>query len=278
MKRRRKKRRLRPQVKIILILAGAIILFLVGSLLLPKKEVAPDYSLVDQTEANIPATPYDYTKFNRNTTYLTYEDDNYTSITILDVSTHNKEIDWQQVKAAGIDYAFIRLGYRGYQEGILHVDDTFEYNYKEAKKAGVSLGIYFFSQSISEEEAMDEAFFVIDNLKDKEIDLPVVYDLEDIPGTAARVDNLEHELYTKMALAFCQKIEAAGYQPMIYTNKYWSEVFYDLPLIYNYPIWYAQYSYQPEYYYAFDIWQYSCTSKVPGVSTDCDLSIMFIPK
>lgn len=276
--KQRRKRKLRPQVKLILILVILIPLFIIGLFNLPKKDKKPDYTLVATETIDIPPMPYNFAHFFNEDHFVYYEDDNYYGVTVIDVSTHNGDIDWKAVKESGINHAFLRLGYRGYKEGILHVDDTFEKNYKEAKEVGITLGVYFFSQSINEQEAMDEAFFVLDNLKKKEIELPVVYDLEDMPGVDARTDNLEHEMYTKMALAFCQKIQDNGYQPMIYMNKYWSEAFYDLPLVYNYPIWFAQYNNLPNYNYDFTAWQYTDKATIPGVKTPCDVSIMFFRK
>ena len=186
----------------------------------------------------------------------TYEDDKYYSRLGVDVSAHNQEVDYEGLKDMGVEFVFIRLGYRGYSEGGLNLDTYFRHNYERAKEAGLEVGVYFFSQAINEHEAIEEALFVIEALKGLDLDLEVAYDLED--GHAnGRIKDLSKEEKSRNALAFCAKIEELGYEPLIYSNLHWLENEYVLEDILNYPIWFAQYSDHPDMIYPFKMWQYS---------------------
>ena len=207
-----------------------------------------------------------------------YEDDKYTSRLGIDVSAHQKDIDFNKVKNDGISFVFIRLGYRGYSEGHLNLDETFLDNYHKAKEAGLDVGVYFFSHAIDEKEAIDEAYFVRDNIKGLELDLPIVYDLEDIDYDTSRLVDVSGEQRTKNAMAFAAKIEEFGYKPMIYTNLDWTINHYDLEQIMNYDIWYAQYSDYPDFKYYYEIWQYTDSGRVNGIDVPVDINMMLVEK
>lgn len=207
---------------------------------------------------------------------LSYEDDNYYSMAGIDVSEHQGVIDWQKVKEAGIEFAYLRAGFRGYSIGGLHEDHCFYDNYKGAKENGIKVGVYFFSQAINEEEAREEAEFVHQMIKDLEIDLEVVYDYE-MPEES-RIRNLEKSQYTLNALSFATAIMTYGYKPMIYANLDWIYHVYDMSKILNYDLWYAQYYQEPEVVYAYKIWQYSENGHLDGINEDVDLNVRFIPK
>lgn len=193
---------------------------------------------VSETEINpaVPKHPYDLDLFLHNGQKLSYDSDSYTSQSGVDVSHHQGEINWNAVKDAGFKFAFIRLGYRGYTSGELCLDRYFFQNIKKAQSCSLDVDIYFFSQAINEQEAIDEANFVIDNLKDYHLDLPVVYDPESILDDDARTDNISGEQFTKNTLAFCKTIQAAGYEPMIYSNMLWEAFELDLSQLTDYPI------------------------------------------
>ena len=210
--------------------------------------------------------------------YIHYEDDRYYSITGIDVSSHQKDIDFNKVKEAGISFVYIRCGYRGYSEGIIHEDSYFKKNYEAAKKAGLMVGVYFFSQAIDEKEAIDEAYFVRDMIKGLDIDLSVAYDLESIDYDESRTDDLEIEEKTSCAMAFASKIEEFGYQPMIYTNLEWANNHYDLKQIMNYDIWYAQYNDKPDFPYQYTIWQYTDKGSIYGITVETDVNMMMVKK
>ena len=210
-----------------------------------------------------------------------YEDDNFTSSFGIDVSTFQDEIDWNKVKNDSVEFAYIRIGRRGATTGLLYEDDLFEANYEGAKKAGLKIGVYFFSQAINETEARQEADWVIDKLKGKEIDLPIAYDCEEVflENELSRVIFLDKEGITKNALAFCRRLEEKNYHPIIYTYQFWADNYYDMEQLSSYPIWFAQYDVdEPKLDYPISIWQYSDKGTINGISTPVDLNIMFIKK
>ena len=227
--------------------------------------------------STLPRHNYDFNKLITSPHYQ-YEDENYSSIYGIDVSAHQKDIDWQKVKDSGVEFAYIRLGYRGYTEGGLNLDEYFNTNYEQAKSVGLKVGVYFFSQAVDKKEAMEEAFFVLEHIQDKELDLPIVYDLEDISYDESRMAHLDGQAWTDNALAFLQKIEENGYACMLYSNLYWAMEYYDLHEVLHYPLWFAQYSDYPEFPYQFTIWQYSENGTITGINEPVDLNIMFIPK
>ena len=209
----------------------------------------------------------------------TYTGSDYQVLRGIDVSEHQHEIDWAQVAASGVDYAYVRLGYRGYTEGGLFEDPYFRANVEGALANGLQVSVYFFSQAISVQEAIEEAEFVLERIKDYNITLPVVYDWEKINGeTAARTDNLDFSILNDCAVAFCDTVKNAGYEPAIYFNRHLGYYGYDLSRMTDYDFWFAlPESSFPNFYYAVDMWQYSFTEQVPGIAEPTDMNLMFIP-
>ena len=209
----------------------------------------------------------------------TYTGSDYQVLRGVDVSEHQHEIDWAQVAASGVDYAYVRLGYRGYTEGGLFEDPYFRANVEGALANGLQVSVYFFSQAISVQEAIEEAEFVLERIKDYNITLPVVYDWEKINGeTAARTDNLDFSILNDCAVAFCDTVKNAGYAPAIYFNRHLGYYGYDLSRMTDYDFWFAlPESPFPNFYYAVDMWQYSFTEQVPGIAEPTDMNLMFIP-
>lgn len=198
-----------------------------------------------------------------------------TSLLGVDVSIHQGNIDWQKVKESGIDFAMIRLGYRGYGSGEAELDENYAENIQGAREAGIDAGVYFFSQAITTEEAVEEANLVIESLKGLDINYPVVYDWEIIYDDTARTDNVSVDVLTDCCVAFCETIRNAGYTPMIYQNKRTTIFKLDLNRLTDYDFWLAEYSSEPTYYYDFDMWQYTNAGSVPGIEGDVDLNISF---
>ncbi len=194
----------------------------------------------------------------------------------IDVSKFQGEIDWKKVKDDGVEYAFLRLGIRGYESGEIVLDETFEDNVKGALKNNIDVGAYFFTQAVNEEEILEEADFVIENLKDYPISYPVVIDVEAIDSSKARTRDLTAEERTELVILFCEKIKEAGYTPMIYGNLKTFLLMLDITQLEEYEKWYAYYSTEEFYYpYAFSIWQYSDNGSVNGIDADVDLNISF---
>ncbi|MCM1183432.1 MAG: glycoside hydrolase family 25 protein [Roseburia sp.] len=193
----------------------------------------------------------------------------------IDVSKYQGEIDWPAVKADDIEYAFIRLGLRGYESGKLVVDEFFEQNISGANEAGVKAGVYFFTQAVTVEEAVEEAAFVVENLAGYEVSYPVVFDVEMIVGANGRANNLTMQERTDIAIAFCEAVKAAGYTPMIYGNVKCFTKLLDMTRLEEYEKWYAfydNYMYMP---YLVSCWQYTESGTVDGIKGKVDLNISY---
>ena len=206
---------------------------------------------------------------------ITYTGREYKASRGVDVSSYQGDIDWQQVYDSGVRFAIIRAGGMYYGSGELYTDDNFIKNLEGAKAAGLRVGAYFFSQAITADEAVGEASFVLGLLDGRGLDLPVFFDWERISTDTARTDGLDNETLTACALAFCETIEDAGYDAGVYIYNDTGYYGYDLAQLQDYTLWCAGIGSYPYFYYAHDLWQYSFRGSVPGISTDCDLDMMF---
>ena len=188
--------------------------------------------------------------------YQYLQDGNVVSHKGIDVSRHQGEIDWNLVAQDGVEFAFIRVGYRGYGTGKLVEDEYFEDNIKGAATAGIKVGVYFYSQAINEEEVREEADFVLEKIAPYQIDCPVVFDVERVSDSDGRMNALTVEERTLLTEIFCQVIENAGYRPMIYHNTEMGVMMLEIGNLENYDKWFAAYS--DVFYYPYDhkIWQY----------------------
>lgn len=234
------------------------------------------------TEVHLPILPgvprhsYDWSCLQTKDGFKNYiENDEVISYRGIDVSSFQGEIDWPAVKAAGVDFAIIRVGYRGYGSGAILLDEYFDANAQGAIAAGIKVGVYFFSQAITNEEAVEEANFVLEHIKDYDITYPVVYDLEAIPHDTARTDYLTGRQATDHCIAFCDTVENAGYHSMVYSNRRWLLLKLDLTRLASYDIWYASYVSQPDFPYDFKIWQFTDSGNIPGITGDVDINIGF---
>lgn len=205
-----------------------------------------------------------------------YENGEKRSICGIDVSKYQEKIDWAKVKQAGVEYAIIRLGFRGMNEGTLEFDPCFEQNLKGAAKENIPIGIYFFSQAVTEEEAKEEAAFVLDAIKDQKITYPIVFDTEVVTTYNARANKLTRYERTQIAKAFMDEIRTAGYTPMIYANTKWMIMGLDLEQLTGYDKWYAYYGDTITFPYEFQMLQYSDKGSIPGIKGNVDLNISFI--
>lgn len=208
--------------------------------------------------------------------YIDYQSNNVSASVGIDVSFYQANIDWQAVADSGVEFAMIRLGYRGYSTGMLKTDSTFEQNMKGAVSAGLDVGIYFFSQATSVLEAQEEAEYVLELIRGYPITYPVVFDWEFITSDdSARTNTVDGSTVTQCALAFCDLISAAGYTPMVYFNQDMGYLFYQLDLLSHIPFWLAEYDQTPDFYYHFDMWQYTHSGTVPGIDGSVDLNLSF---
>lgn len=194
----------------------------------------------------------------------------------IDVSEHQGEINWKKVSQT-VDFAIIRLGYRGYTTGGIALDAYYTSNMDGATAHDMPVGVYFYSQATSYEEGVEEAQFVLENLGEYELSYPIVLDREDPDSDDARTNNLSAEEHTQAALGFLETIKAAGYQPMMYTYRTYYSLYLDLAKIYEYPIWYAQYADEPDWPYEFSLWQYTESGEVPGIAGLVDLNLEMLP-
>ncbi len=193
----------------------------------------------------------------------------------IDVSTWQDDIDWAKVKASGIDFVFIRLGFRGYGTGKLVLDNMYHRHMQGAQAAGLKVGVYFFTQAINAQEAVEEASMCLQYVSGYRIDYPIAIDIE-WAASDARTNNLTTAQRTEICRAFCETIRNAGYTPCVYANKnYFTNLLYTSQLE-QYVIWLAHYTDQTNYAGRYDIWQYTSTASVPGVSGGVDMNISYL--
>lgn len=214
-------------------------------------------------------TPKDFGYVGDYLTCLTDE-----SIMGIDVSSYQKQIDWEAVKQAGVEFVMIRLGYRGYGEGQLKADKFAQENYQGAKAAGLKIGAYFFSQAITVEEAEEEAHYAMELAEGWELDMPLVYDWECLADDYRTV-GVNARMLTDCTKAFCDTVEAEGYPSMVYFNPNQSRKQMYLAELTQYGFWLAMYSDQMNYPYRVDMWQYTNEGKVPGINGKVDINLYF---
>ena len=219
-------------------------------------------------------SPYDWSSLERTGDRLAYRPGGILKSQVgVDVSDHQGFIDWNAVAADGIDFAFVRVGNRGYTEGGLSVDARFDDNISGAQAAGLQAGAYFFSQATNVQEAVEEAEFVISHLGGRALELPVAFDHEPVADPNGRANNVDRDTLTACALAFCERLEKAGYVTMVYGNN-GDMARYDRSALGNRPIWFAEYDAPtPRARFDFAIWQYTNGGTVTGINTSVDLNL-----
>lgn len=225
-------------------------------------------------EPSIPLNVYTADGFFERDGLKSYYSAGIEGIPGIDVSSHQQQIDWIAVRDAGVEFAMIQLGYRGYVSGELMLDEYYEQNMLGAAEAGIPVGVYFFSQALTEDEAIEEAEFVLQWIKDYEIAYPVVFDWEVVEADA-RTDEMNMVLLTACTDAFCRTIEAEGYEAGVYFNQVFGYEQLNLSSLQDYTFWLAEYREVPEFAYAFQMWQYTCEGTVPGINGPVDLNIAF---
>lgn len=223
---------------------------------------------------DVPKSQLDPALFKFVDGYLTYDSADVPTYFGIDVSTFQGWIDWEKVKAAGVEFAMIRVGYRGYTDGDIFADNRFYQNINGAIAAGIDVGIYFFSHAITVEEAIEEARWTIEMIKYYDIQYPVAYDFE-FYGFDTRASGVSGEEITEFANAFCDTVAEAGYTPMVYFNRQLAYKYYNLSDVDQYDFWIADLNEIPTFYYEFTILQYSHTGKVDGVEEEVDLNLSF---
>lgn len=198
------------------------------------------------------------------------------SCTMIDVSTYNGDIDWNAVKAAGVDYAIIRVGYRGYGTARLVQDRRFEQNMRGAINAGIRVGAYIVTQAVNTEEAVEEASFIVEKCRGYNVTLPLAIDVEWAGNSyeEGRANSISASTRTDVINAFARTVMNSGYAAMAYANKDWFEnKIYSGNLFSSCKIWLAQYR-NTEYTYGgrVNMWQYTSKGRVDGINGDVDIS------
>ena len=229
----------------------------------------------------VPANPYDNERYRLDENgYLTYQGGRYAKG--VDVSAHQKEIDWSRVAASGMSFAMIRAGYRGYTLGAIVKDEYFDANMSGALANGMDVGVYFFSQALTPAEAEEEAYQLLEWMKPYRVTYPVVFDWEEQDKEDSRTQGCDGNTVTACALAFCKVIEDAGYIPMTYGSP--RKVYNGglaLEYLQDYPFWLAHYTIDtapPSFRYHYSMWQYSSSGAVDGIDGRVDLNICLVPR
>ncbi len=221
----------------------------------------------------------DFTKIEDKAGLKRYmENGRTTSYVGVDISKHTGKINFNGIRAAGVDYVMIRLGSRGYSTGQISLDENFKENIEGAIEAELDIGIYFYSQAVSPEEAIQEANFVIQNLEPyrAHVKYPIAFDMEVVSNDKSRIEGLSREDKTTVTATFAEGIKAAGYVPMIYGDKEWLIKEVDLTKLQNYDVWLSQETDIPDYPYLYTMWQYDTDSVLNGIDGGADLNICFV--
>lgn len=199
---------------------------------------------------------------------------NETEIYGIDLSELNGEVDWGKVYKAGIRFAMLRAGYRGAETGQIYKDSKFYENAKAAFRAGLDVGAYFYSQAVTEVEAVEEASALILWCSDLNVDFPLAIRF-DRAGGQGRADELSEEKRNLIAEAFCETVKNAGYDVSIYVPVHWIDTNIDSSLFSKYDLWLSDFAKTPTYEGWYDMWQYSSVGKVPGIEGPVYLSLIY---
>ena len=300
---RRLRRRRRPAPLLLLILAAVVVMGLLAAVVLslrdrrsqPEPEADPHAGQVYVNDgANMvwltphegfPVSALPQEDFRRDTNddgsdgvRIRYLGTDYATRWGVDVSNHQGAIDWAALKKQGIDFAYLRIGLRGYGEaGTLYPDRSFDSYYEGARAAGIDVGAYFFSQATTVREAADEALYALRMLRGRTLDLPLYYDWEPVLQEDSRtLDNSQLQL-TAQARAFCGILRRAGYDAGVYMNRQQGYYRYSLPCLTDCKLWIADPGGYPDFYYRFDVWQYAHEARLDGMNEIVDLNLEFVP-
>ncbi len=204
------------------------------------------------------------------------------AVKAIDVSSYNGNIDFNKVKAAGVEDVIIRCGFTGYgRSHSLNKDDYFETNYKKAKEAGLRVGAYYYAVALTQADADREAAFVLSLLKGKQFELPVYYDVEDDHDTSASgvlkesMASIGKTKLTQITDRFCDTLEKAGYFVGIYAGKYWLEAKMDMSVLNRYTVWVAHWVSKTDYAGPYAAWQYTDSGRVDGIAGAVDMNILY---
>ena len=231
-------------------------------------------NLVSPGDRAVPVNPYRASDYYQRNGFLACAESEVSRAGV-DVSSHQQEIDWQAVADAGVEFAIVRVGYRGYSDGEIFADAMAVQNIRGALDAGLDVGVYFFSQATTEQEAREEAWFVLDSVDGLPIRYPVLFDWEGVADDAARTDGITGPEMTQFAQAFCEEIDRAGYTAGVYFNQSYGYNSFDLRALRDYEFWLAEYDDAQSFAYEVQLWQYDYQGQVPGIETTVDLNLCY---
>lgn len=234
----------------------------------------------------LPKNTYD---FKRNLTVdgqkFTYKSPQASSVFGIDVSKYQGEIDWEKVKASGVQFVMIRSAARGYGSGVLSIDDRFVEYMEGAKRNNIPIGVYVFSQAINEVEAVEEANFAVASVMNYNITYPIAIDVEEIDNDTARTDKLGVNERTSCVKTFCDTVKSYGFKPVIYASKEFLITKLNLDDLSSYDIWLRdtagfndkeRHDPDTDFPYQFSMWQYSDSGTVNGINGSVDLNLSFV--
>ena len=220
---------------------------------------------------------YDFANLvSKNDLLHYYSDGKQISYLGVDLSKYQSKVDFAAIQNEGIDFCIIRVGSRGYETGVIQEDEKFEEFITGAEAVNMPVGLYFFSQAVTEAEAVEEANFVISKIGEHKITYPIAFDMEFIANDNSRIETLTKAEKTDIALAFLTRIEEAGYTGMVYGNKEWLLKRVELHRFEDYDVWLTQEDDIPDYPYVYSMWQYTKQGEVYGIDGYVDLNISFI--
>lgn len=229
--------------------------------------------------SEVPRNDYQQENFyiDENSDFMFYHDENgaRTSKLAIDISAFQSEINWDAVKAAGVEVVMIRAGYRGYGNGTLMMDNMFINHIEGASAAGLQVGVYFYTQALSYEEGAQEAYFVLNMVENYSITYPIAIDTEYLEAEDARTWGQDIDSRTDAVVGFCETIKNAGYTPMIYSNRNWYAQNLDMTRLGDYKLWVAHYTNEPDFPYMYNGWQYTEQGQVSGIKENVDLNVWF---
>lgn len=225
---------------------------------------------------DIPRNKYDYSNLKSQNSIMSYsENGKIISKCGADISAGQGEVDFAKLKKAGCDFVMIKVGARGYSSGNIVFDQKYKENINAAKKAGLDVGVYFCSQAVTKAEARDEADELLDAIASYDVNYPIAFVMENVDGDMARIESLDKDGRTTAAKSFLDRIKDAGYAAMLYGDKEWLLTMLDMDRLSDYDVWYAQNGKEPEYPYAFGMWQYDSAASINGISGEAALSMSF---
>ena len=234
-----------------------------------------------QQEIDIPTTgkarEFDDEKWTTENGFRIYDDPKYESVTGIDVSEWVGDIDWQSVRDAGIQFAILRVGYRGYETAKFNFDNSLRTFLHGCNEVGLPAGVYFVSQAINEEEAIEEAERVLENIYGYDVTMPIYIDLEGA-GDTARTKDLTRDEYTKIVNAFCSRVEQEGFRGGVYSNENWIKSHLNWEDLTQWDLWLAKYTKVPDTDHTFNMWQYTASATIDGIEKECDLNVRVYKK